>query len=98
MDWRRKNLERVVDEIKETAYDEGYKAGHERAVKKRGLPTPSHPEILEEAVRVYGKEPQIDMAIEEMSELTKALLKSRRAEAKPEAYECERTTQNIYEG
>lgn len=30
MDWRRKNLERVVDEIKETAYNEGYNEGHDR--------------------------------------------------------------------
>ncbi len=42
------------------------------------LPTTSHPEILQQAVSTYGKEAQTDMAIEEMSELTKALLKERR--------------------
>lgn len=35
--------------------------------------------ILEKAVDTYGNESQVDMAIEEMSELTKALLKYRRA-------------------
>lgn len=35
--------------------------------------------ILEKAVETYGTESQVDMAIEEMSELTKALLKYRRA-------------------
>lgn len=35
--------------------------------------------IFEKAVDTYGTESQVDMAIEEMSELTKALLKYRRA-------------------
>jgi hypothetical protein len=35
--------------------------------------------ILEKAIDTYGNESQVDMAIEEMSELTKALLKYRRA-------------------
>lgn len=35
--------------------------------------------ILGKAVETYGTESQVDMAIEEMSELTKALLKYRRA-------------------
>lgn len=35
--------------------------------------------ILGKAIDTYGTESQIDMAIEEMSELTKALLKYRRA-------------------
>lgn len=34
--------------------------------------------LLEECIRIYGKRSQVDMAIEEMSELTKALLKERR--------------------
>ena len=34
--------------------------------------------VLREAIETYGRERQIDMAIEEMSELTKALLKDRR--------------------
>ncbi len=39
--------------------------------------------ILEKAVTTYGAQAQIDMMIEEMSELTKALCKYRR---KPEEY------------
>ena len=35
-------------------------------------------EILYKAIDAYGKDHQIDIAIEEMSELTKALLKDRR--------------------
>ena len=35
--------------------------------------------ILERAVKTYGGYAQVDMAIEEMAELTKALLKHRRA-------------------
>lgn len=35
-------------------------------------------QILETAIEVYGERVQIDKAIEEMSELTKALLKHRR--------------------
>lgn len=33
---------------------------------------------MQEAIEHYGKSAQVDMAIEEMSELTKALLKERR--------------------
>lgn len=36
--------------------------------------------ILQDAVRIYGADSQIGVAIEEMSELTKALCKHRRAE------------------
>lgn len=43
------------------------------------LPGTEHPEILRGAIEEWGKQPQVDMAIEEMSELTKALLKERRA-------------------
>ena len=35
--------------------------------------------VLKEAIQTYGQNAQIDMAIEEMSELTKALLKDRRS-------------------
>lgn len=37
------------------------------------------PEVLQQAIVTFGEEAQIDIAIEEMSELTKALLKERRA-------------------
>lgn len=36
-------------------------------------------EILQKCIDAYGKEAQIDIAIEEMSELIKALIKERRA-------------------
>lgn len=39
-------------------------------------------EILQKAIDTYGEFPQIDMCIEEMSELTKALCKVKRAGAK----------------
>ena len=44
-----------------------------------GLPTTAQPEVLKQAIEVYGTNAQVDVAIEEMSELTKALLKLRRA-------------------
>lgn len=68
-----------------------------KAYETNGLPTTMRPEVLERAVDTYGKEAQTDMAIEEMSELTKALLKHRRAEKSPEAWDYERTKQNICE-
>mgnify|MGYP004439190343 CR=1 FL=1 len=43
-----------------------------------GLPTTEHPEVLQECIDTYGADKQIDQTIEEMSELTKALLKHRR--------------------
>lgn len=67
------------------------------AYEKHGLPTTMRPEILQRAVNIYGKEAQTDMAIEEMSELSKALLKHRRAEKSPEAWDYEQTRQSIYE-
>lgn len=46
-----------------------------------GLPTTNRPEVLQECVDTYGAEAQVDTAVEEMSELTKALLKYRRKAA-----------------
>lgn len=43
-----------------------------------GLPTTAYPKVLQECVDTYGADKQIDQTIEEMSELTKALLKHRR--------------------
>ena len=40
--------------------------------------TPEQKLVLHQTISKYGYEPQIDMAIEEMSELIKALLKFRR--------------------
>lgn len=55
------------------------------------------PHILNKAVDTYGAAAQTDMAIEEMSELIKALLKFRRAENNPEDYDIERKRLDIYE-
>lgn len=41
-------------------------------------------ELLKRAIRTYGESAQVDMAIEEMSELTKALCKVKRAHGGPE--------------
>lgn len=65
--------------------------------EKQGLPTTAYSEVLRRAAEIYGKEAQTDMAIEEMSELSKALLKHRRSEKSSEAYDCESTKRNIYE-
>lgn len=56
-----------------------------------------HTDIARNAVRKWGKAAQIDMAIEEMSELTKALLKDRRAERNPAAWDCEKVRENVAE-
>ncbi len=51
--------------------------------------------LFEKAVDLWGANSQIDMAIEEMSELIKALLKYRRADNRGE--DCEEETRNIRE-
>lgn len=61
-----------------------------------GLPTTNRPEVLQECVNTYGAEAQVDMAVEEMSELTKALLKYRRKEAQG-SKDLETARENILE-
>lgn len=51
-------------------------------------------EIMQKAIETYGAEKQIDMAIEEMSELIKALLKHRRALIELSDIECRRAAEN----
>lgn len=53
--------------------------------------------ILHRAINTYGCEAQTDMAIEEMSELTKALLKNRRAEKSPDLFDYITTENEIAE-
>ena len=48
-----------------------------------GLPTTMRPEVLQQAIDTYGSHAQEEMAIEEMSELTKAIVKRHRAADKP---------------
>lgn len=50
---------------------------------------------LQQCIDTYGKQPQVDMAIEEMSELTKALLKERRALNGNDTETLEQATMNI---
>ena len=50
---------------------------------------------LQNCIDTYGKQPQVDMAIEEMSELTKALLKERRALHRDEPEAWKQATMNI---
>lgn len=52
-------------------------------------------EIEERAIRTYGIPSQIDMCIEEMSELTKAILKHRRACKNADGYD--ETHDNVIE-
>ena len=47
-------------------------------------------EIIARAIKTFGVKPQEDVAIEEMSELTKAIIKNRR-------YHTEETSENIRE-
>lgn len=61
-----------------------------------GLPTTNRPEVLQECVNTYGAEAQVDMAVEEMSELTKALLKYRRKAAQG-GKDLEAARENILE-
>ena len=61
-----------------------------------GLPTTNRPEVLQECVDTYGAEAQVDMAVEEMSELTKALLKYRRKAAQ-DSKDLEAARENILE-
>lgn len=53
--------------------------------------------VLHKAIIAYGEDSQMDMAIEEMSELTKALLKHRRAKNGPEIQDFEQIRNNITE-
>lgn len=61
-----------------------------------GLPTTNRPEVLQECVDTYGAEAQVDTAVEEMSELTKALLKCRRKAAQG-SKDLEAARENILE-
>ena len=54
-------------------------------------------EILQKCIDTYGKEAQIDIAIEEMSELIKALLKERRAIRRNDQDARYKATMNIAE-
>lgn len=61
------------------------------------LPEIKDPEVLQKAISKYGNRAQVDMAIEEMSELTKALLKYRRGYFDATADDLLRMRRNIIE-
>ena len=65
-----------------------------KAYETHGLPTTMHPEVLQQAIDTYGSRAQEEMAIEEMAELTKAIVKRHRAGDKGS---YERAMQNITE-
>lgn len=54
-----------------------------KVYETHGLPTTMRPEVLQQAIDTYGSHAQEEMAIEEMSELTKAIVKRHRAADKP---------------
>lgn len=54
-----------------------------KAYETHALPTTMQPEVLQQAIDTYGSRAQEEMAIEEMSELTKAIVKRHRAKDKP---------------
>lgn len=54
-----------------------------KAYETHGLPTTMRPGVLQRAIDTYGSHAQEEMAIEEMSELTKAIVKRHRAADKP---------------
>ena len=54
-----------------------------KAYETHALPTTMRPEVLQRAIDTYGSRAQEEMAIEEMSELTKAIVKRHRAKDKP---------------
>lgn len=53
------------------------------AYETHALPTTMRPEVLQQAIDTYGSRAQEEMAIEEMSELTKAIVKRHRAKDAP---------------
>lgn len=61
------------------------------------LPEIKNPEVLEKAIQTYGVRAQVDMAVEEMSELTKALLKHRRGCPSGTVNDLRRLRENIVE-
>ena len=50
-----------------------------KAYETHGLPITMRPEVLQQAIDTYGSRAQEEMAIEEMAELTKAIVKRHRA-------------------
>ncbi len=67
-------------------------------IKREKFVLPSMRKVpLTRCISTYGKKPQVDMAIEEMSELIKALLKERRAQNAENQVDIDVATLNIAE-
>ena len=66
-------------------------------MEKQILPEIKNPEVLQKAIDRFGYRTQSDMAIEEMSELTKALLKHRRGCPSGTVNDLRRLRENIVE-
>lgn len=75
-------LEGVVSLFYQTAWGAAELREWLKAYETHGLPTTMHPEVLQQAIDTYGSRAQEEMAIEEMAELTKAIVKRHRAKDK----------------
>lgn len=76
-------LEGVIALFYQTAWGAAELREWLKAYETHGLPTTMRPEVLQQAIDTYGSRAQEEMAIEEMSELTKAIVKRHRAKDKP---------------
>ena len=76
-------LEGVIALFYQTAWGAAELREWLKAYETHGLPTTMRPEVLQQAIDTYGSHAQEEMAIEEMSELTKAIVKRHRAADKP---------------
>lgn len=56
-----------------------------------------HPEVMDKAIEIYGKEYQVDRFLEEVHELGKALLKRRRTDLPEERFDPNAIDENIQE-
>lgn len=76
-------LEGVIALFYQTAWGAAELREWLKAYETHALPTTMRPEVLQQAIDTYGSRAQEEMAIEEMSELTKAIVKRHRAKDKP---------------
>ncbi|MCD8084436.1 MAG: hypothetical protein LUE86_13250 [Clostridiales bacterium] len=79
---KRKNIYSIV-KFSDLRDDVSGCGSQEMSTSQINIPTVTDTVTLDQAIKKYGEDAQVDIAIEEMSELTKALLKYRRARKKP---------------
>lgn len=84
----------TTEEIKEDVERVCYQLSKVKYEKKEEL---MDKEVLQKAINKYGASKQMDMCIEEMSELTKAICKIKRELASEEGFTKEETQNNLYE-